>query len=63
MLCCGVQTKPHRRQLGEIRMNKFEFLAWGLLISFYTAAICGAVVLWWLARKELDEKGASHESN
>ncbi|EMB5852583.1 putative phage replication protein, partial [Acinetobacter baumannii] len=28
-------------------MNKFEFLAWGLLISFYTAAICGAVVLWW----------------
>ncbi|WP_153310151.1 putative phage replication protein, partial [Acinetobacter baumannii] len=23
---------------------------------------CGAVVLWWLARKELDEKGASHES-
>ncbi|EMJ7145909.1 putative phage replication protein, partial [Acinetobacter baumannii] len=20
-------------------MNKFEFLAWGLLISFYTAAI------------------------
>ncbi|MCF4570203.1 putative phage replication protein, partial [Acinetobacter baumannii] len=24
---------------------------------------CGAVVLWWLARKELDEKGASHESN
>ncbi|MDC5168983.1 putative phage replication protein [Acinetobacter baumannii] len=26
-------------------MNKFEILAWGLLISFYTAAICGAVVL------------------
>ncbi|MBP4676907.1 putative phage replication protein, partial [Acinetobacter baumannii] len=28
-----------------------------LLISFFTAAISGAVVLWWLARKELDEKG------
>ncbi|EHU2781588.1 putative phage replication protein, partial [Acinetobacter baumannii] len=27
------------------------------------AAISGAVVWWWLARKELDEKGASHESN
>jgi len=38
-------------------MNKFEILAWGLLISCFTAAICGAVVLWCLARKELDEKG------
>ncbi|MBL4076323.1 putative phage replication protein, partial [Acinetobacter baumannii] len=28
-------------------MNKFEIIAWGLLISFFTAAICGAVVLWW----------------
>ncbi|MBL4076235.1 putative phage replication protein, partial [Acinetobacter baumannii] len=28
-------------------MNKFEILAWGLLISFFSAAICGAVVLWW----------------
>ncbi|EPW3165402.1 putative phage replication protein [Acinetobacter baumannii] len=44
-------------------MNKFEILAWGLLISFFTAAISGAVVWWWLTRKELDEKGASHESN
>ncbi|MDO7524280.1 putative phage replication protein [Acinetobacter baumannii] len=35
-------------------MNKFEILAWGLLISFFTAAICWAVVLWWLARKERD---------
>ncbi|HEI8427231.1 TPA: putative phage replication protein, partial [Acinetobacter baumannii] len=43
-------------------MNKYGILAWGLLISFFTAAICGAVVLWWLVRKELDEKGASHES-
>ncbi|AOX95924.1 hypothetical protein KAB08_00936 [Acinetobacter baumannii] len=40
-------------------MNKFEILAWGLLISFFTAAISGAVVWWWLARKELDEKGAA----
>ncbi|WP_024434308.1 putative phage replication protein [Acinetobacter baumannii] len=43
-------------------MTKFEFLGWGLLISCVTAVLCGAVVLWWLARKELDEKGASHES-
>lgn len=57
MLCCGVQTKPHRRQLGEIRMNKYEILAWGLLISFFTSAISGAVVLWWLARKEHIKKG------
>lgn len=42
-------------------MNKYEILAWGLLISFFTAAIFGAVVLWWLARKEQDEKGAGHE--
>ncbi|MFP1156322.1 putative phage replication protein [Acinetobacter baumannii] len=42
-------------------MNKFEILAWAMLISFFTAAISGAVVLWWLVRKELDEKGASHE--
>ncbi|EPC7287035.1 putative phage replication protein [Acinetobacter baumannii] len=38
-------------------MNKFEILAWGLLISLFTAAICGAVVLWWLARKEHIKKG------
>lgn len=36
-------------------MNKFEILARGLLISIFTAAICGAVVLWWLARKEGEE--------
>ncbi|WP_141316780.1 putative phage replication protein [Acinetobacter pittii] len=42
-------------------MIKFEILAWGLLISFFTAAISGAVVLWCLARKEQVEKGASHE--
>ncbi|MDC5108737.1 putative phage replication protein [Acinetobacter baumannii] len=42
-------------------MNKYEILAWGLLISFFTSAISGAVVMWWLARKELDEKGTSHE--
>ncbi|TPR84857.1 putative phage replication protein [Acinetobacter baumannii] len=36
-------------------MNKFEILAWVLLISFFTAAISGAVVLWWLARKEGEE--------
>ncbi|ADI91901.1 putative phage replication protein [Acinetobacter oleivorans] len=36
-------------------MNKFEILGWGLLISFVTAALCGAVALWWLARKEVDE--------
>jgi hypothetical protein len=38
-------------------LNKFEILAWGLLISFFTAAISGAVVLWWLARKEHIKKG------
>ncbi|HCG3420646.1 TPA: putative phage replication protein, partial [Acinetobacter baumannii] len=27
-----------------------------LLISFFTAAICGAVVLWWFARKEVVEE-------
>ncbi|MBN6524239.1 putative phage replication protein [Acinetobacter pittii] len=36
-------------------MNKFKILGWGLLISFYTAAISGAVVLWWLAIKEGEE--------
>ncbi|WP_407323603.1 putative phage replication protein [Acinetobacter pittii] len=36
-------------------MNKFEILEWGLLISCFTATISGAVVLWWLARKEYDE--------
>ena len=36
-------------------MNKFAILAWGLLISFFTAALIGAVVLWWLARKEAIE--------
>ncbi|MFK6082296.1 putative phage replication protein [Acinetobacter baumannii] len=44
-------------------MTKFEIFSWGLLISFVTAVLCGAVVLWWLARKELDEKGYRHESN
>ncbi|MER8177618.1 putative phage replication protein [Acinetobacter baumannii] len=42
-------------------MTKFEIFSWGLLISFVTAVLCGAVVLWWLARKELDEKGYRHE--
>jgi len=37
-------------------MNKFEILAWGLLISFFIASICGAVVLWWFARKEVVEE-------
>ncbi|MGQ1548691.1 putative phage replication protein [Acinetobacter baumannii] len=37
-------------------MNKFEIIVWGLLISFFTAAICGAVVMWWLARKEAVEE-------
>ncbi|MUP90010.1 putative phage replication protein, partial [Acinetobacter baumannii] len=41
-------------------MTKFEILSCGLLISCVTAVLCGAVVWWWLARKELDEKGASH---
>ncbi|WP_407498022.1 putative phage replication protein [Acinetobacter baumannii] len=36
-------------------MNKFEILAWGLLISCISAVLCGVVVLWCLARKELDE--------
>lgn len=38
-------------------MNKFEIIGWGLLISFFTAAVCGVVVLWWLARKEHGEVG------
>lgn len=46
---------------GSSSMNKFEILAWGLLISFFTAAISGVVVLWWFARNEHAEKGASHE--
>ncbi|MCH2000352.1 putative phage replication protein [Acinetobacter seifertii] len=33
-------------------MNKFEILGWGLLISFFTAAISGVVVLWWFVRKQ-----------
>ncbi|EMP7267772.1 putative phage replication protein [Acinetobacter baumannii] len=33
-------------------MTKFEIFSWGLLISFVTAVLCGAVVLWWLTRKE-----------
>ncbi|MFA3130114.1 putative phage replication protein [Acinetobacter pittii] len=37
-------------------MNKFEILVWGLLISFFTAAISGVVVLWWFARKEAIEE-------
>ncbi|MFA3363621.1 putative phage replication protein [Acinetobacter baumannii] len=37
-------------------MNKFEILACGLLISFFTVAICGTVVLWWLARKAAIEE-------
>ncbi|HGL5495623.1 putative phage replication protein [Acinetobacter baumannii] len=35
-------------------MTKFEILSWGLLISCVTAVLCGAVVFWWLARKEND---------
>ncbi|MFX4954663.1 putative phage replication protein [Acinetobacter baumannii] len=42
-------------------MTKFEILSCGLLISCVTAVLCGAVVLLWLARKELDEKGYRHE--
>ncbi|MDO7243105.1 putative phage replication protein [Acinetobacter pittii] len=37
-------------------MNKFEILGWGLLISIVTAVLCGAVLLWWLARKESIEE-------
>lgn len=37
-------------------MNKIEILVWAILISFFTAAICGAVVLWWLAKKEAIEE-------
>ncbi|EHU1451507.1 putative phage replication protein [Acinetobacter baumannii] len=37
-------------------MTKFEILSCGLLISCVTAAISGAVVLWWLARKETFEE-------
>ncbi|MBP4064267.1 putative phage replication protein [Acinetobacter baumannii] len=37
-------------------MTKFEILCWGLLISFVTAVLCGTVVLWWLARKEVVEE-------
>ncbi|MGU3311799.1 putative phage replication protein [Acinetobacter sp. M5A5_2a] len=37
-------------------MNKFEILRWGLLISFFTAALSGAVVLWWIARRESIEE-------
>lgn len=37
-------------------MNKFEILAWGLLISFFTAALSGVVILWWLVRKEAIEE-------
>ncbi len=38
-------------------MNKFEILAWAMLISCVSAVLCGVVVLWWLARKEVDEVG------
>ncbi|WP_151744863.1 putative phage replication protein [Acinetobacter calcoaceticus] len=37
-------------------MNKLEILGWGLLISFFTAAISAAVLLWWIARKEAFEE-------
>lgn len=33
-------------------MNKFEILAWAMLISIVTSVICGVVVLWWHTRKE-----------
>lgn len=33
-------------------MNKFEILAWAMLISIVTGVICGVVVLWWHSRKE-----------
>ncbi|MDO7481566.1 putative phage replication protein [Acinetobacter baumannii] len=35
-------------------MNKFVILGWGLLMSFVSAVLCGAVVLWWLAKKETE---------
>ncbi|MGK8800979.1 putative phage replication protein [Acinetobacter seifertii] len=37
-------------------MNKIEILVWAILISFFTAAICGALVLWWFTRKEAIEE-------
>lgn len=37
-------------------MTKFEIFSWGLLISLVTAVLCGAVVLWWFARKEVVEE-------
>jgi len=38
-------------------MNKFEIIAWGFLISSVTAVLCGAVLILWLARKEVEEVG------
>ncbi len=37
-------------------MNKYEILAWAMLISIVTSLICGAVVVWWQTRKEAIEE-------
>ncbi|WP_445405863.1 putative phage replication protein [Acinetobacter pittii] len=37
-------------------MNKFEILAWAMLISIATGVMCGVVVLWWYSRKEAIEE-------
>jgi len=37
-------------------MNKFEILAWAMLISTVTGVICGVAVLWWHSRKEAIEE-------
>lgn len=37
-------------------MNKFEILAWAMLISLVTSILSGVVVLWWNKRKEVVEE-------
>lgn len=37
-------------------MNKFEILAWAMLISLVTSILSGVVVLWWNTRKEVVEE-------
>ncbi|HAV5501175.1 TPA: putative phage replication protein [Acinetobacter baumannii] len=37
-------------------MNKFEILAWAMLISLVASIISGVVVLWWHTRKEAIEE-------
>lgn len=32
-------------------MNRYEIFSWALIISIFTAVICGLVVLWWYLRK------------